>query len=129
MQAQQLEEQRQQFKLKTQNLLKFSEEVVESKPSRAGQGRKKKDKSGDIYSEGEGDGENQPSAKKKRRGRKRAAGGDKEGEGRKRKRQKREEEGGKKERKRRYVATWKSELCITSKCYWSGKLIVHVYKC
>ena len=108
LQAQQLEEQRQQFKLKTQNLLKFTEEVVEQKPSR-GPGRKKKDKSGDIYSEGEGDGENQASAKKKRRGRKRTAGGDKDGEERKRKRRKRDEGEGKKERKRRY-GLWLCEI-------------------
>ena len=100
LQAQQLEEQRQQFKLKTQNLLKFKEEAVESKPSRGGSGRKKKERSGDIYSEGEGDRENQPSAKKRRRVRKRADG---EGEGKKRKRRRKDEGGERtKERKKRY---------------------------
>ena len=111
LQAQQLEEQRQQFKLKTQNLLKFSEEAPEPKPSRGGPGRKKKERSGDIYSDGEGgDGENQPSARKKRRARKRTAGG--EGEGRKRKRRRKEGGGGdenKKERKKRYMRRRKRE--------------------
>ncbi len=64
LQAQQMEEQRQQFKLKTQNLLKFHEDVTESKSVR--QGRKKKDKSGDIYSEGE-EGEAAEQAPKKKR--------------------------------------------------------------
>ena len=103
MQAQQLEEQRQQFKLKTQNLLKFAEEPPESKPSRGGPGRKKKDRSGDIYSEGEGDGENQPLSRKKRRGRKRTAGGEGEGEGKRRKRRRKEGGAEKKERKKRYM--------------------------
>lgn len=101
LQAQQLEEQRQQFKLKTQNLLKFKEEAVEPKPSRGGPGRKKKERSGDIYSEGEGDRENQPSARKRRRVRKRAAGG--KGEEKKRKRRRKDEGGERtKERKKRY---------------------------
>ena len=100
-----MEEQRQQFKLKTQNLLKFAEEPPEPKARSGGPGRKKKDRSGDIYSEGEGDGENQPLSKKKRRGRKRAAaaGGEGEGEGKKRKRRRKEGGGEKKERKKRCV--------------------------
>ncbi len=66
MQAQQMEEQRQQFKLKTQNLLKFHEAISEPKPARVG--RKKKEKTGgDIYSEGEEGGEgSQPPPKRKR---------------------------------------------------------------
>ena len=66
IQAQQMEEQRQQFKLKTQNLLKFSEETPEPKSARVG--RKKKERSGDIYSEGEEIEGTQPSTKKKRCG-------------------------------------------------------------
>ena len=98
-----MEEQRQQFKLKTQNLLKFAEEPPEPKARSGGPGRKKKDRSGDIYSEGEGDGENQPLSKKKRRGRKRAAAAGGEGEGKKRKRRRKEGGGEKKERKKRCV--------------------------
>ena len=70
-QAQQMEEQRQQFKLKTQNLLKFHGEVSEPKPARVGRKKKGKSGAGDIYSEGEdgGGGEaggSQPPARKKR---------------------------------------------------------------
>ena len=63
-QAQQLEEQRQQFKLKTQNLLKFKQEAEDTKPARVG--RKKKERSGDIYSEGEEGESGQPAAKKRK---------------------------------------------------------------
>ena len=69
LQSQKMEEARQQFKLKTQNLLQFREETPEPKAKTPG--RKKKGAAGDIYSEGEGDGGGgetaAPSAKKKRR--------------------------------------------------------------
>jgi hypothetical protein len=60
-----MEEQRHQFKLKTQNLLKFHEDISDPKPARVG--RKKKDKTGgDIYSEGEESGAAKPPPRKKR---------------------------------------------------------------
>ena len=64
-QAQLLEEQRQKFKEKTSGLLKFSgipeKETRTSKP-----GRKKKEQSGDIYSEGEGEGQRSTGKKRRR---------------------------------------------------------------
>ena len=65
IQAQQMEEQRQKFKLKTQNLLKFRGEPADIKPARVG--RKKKDRSGDIFSEGEEEGEASQPAPKRRK--------------------------------------------------------------
>ncbi len=60
-----LKEQRQKFKEKTSGLMKFTE--VQEKESRAAKlGRKKKERSGDIYSGGEGEGEER-STKKRRR--------------------------------------------------------------
>ena len=61
-----MEEQRQKFKLKTQNLLKFREAISEPKPSKAG--RKKKERSaGEIFSEGEEpEDSQQPPPRKKR---------------------------------------------------------------
>ena len=53
IQAQQMEEQRQQFKLKTQNLLRFHEEVVEHKTPRVGRKKKDKASAGEVYSDGE----------------------------------------------------------------------------
>ena len=64
IQAQHMEEQRQQFKLKTQNLLKFKMEDEDIKPARVG--RKKKERSGDIFSEGEEGEDGQPVAKKRK---------------------------------------------------------------
>ena len=65
-QAQLLEEQRQKFKEKTSGLLKFTE--MPEKESRAARpGRKKKERSGDIYSEGEGERVERSSGKKRRR--------------------------------------------------------------
>ena len=60
-----MEEQRQQFKLKTQNLLKFHEEEVAA-PKGGRPGRKKKEKTGDIFSEGEEGDTSQQAPKKKR---------------------------------------------------------------
>jgi len=60
-----MEEQRQKFKLKTQNLLKFKGDPADIKPARVG--RKKKDRSGDIFSDGEEEGEvGQPVPKKRK---------------------------------------------------------------
>ncbi len=65
IQAQQMEELRQQFKLKTQNLLKFKGEPADNKPAKAG--RKKKERSGDIFSDGEeGEASSQPASKKRK---------------------------------------------------------------
>lgn len=65
-QAQQLEEQRQKFKEKTLGLLKFSE-APEKETRTPKSGRKKKERSGDIFSEGEGGNEEEGSKTKKRR--------------------------------------------------------------
>lgn len=60
-----LEEQRQKFKEKTSGLLKFTE--LPDKESRGGRpGRKKKERSGDIYSDGEGGGEERQTKKRRR---------------------------------------------------------------
>ena len=65
-QAQLLEEQRQKFKEKTSGLLKFTE-LPEKESRGAKLGRKKKEQSGDIYSEGEGEGAERSAGKKRRR--------------------------------------------------------------
>ncbi len=64
-QAHLLEEQRQKFKEKTSGLLKFTE-VQEKEARGARPGRKKKEKSGDIYSDGEGGTENRSARKRQR---------------------------------------------------------------
>jgi RNA polymerase-associated protein CTR9 len=63
LQAQHLEEQRAQFKMRTQNLLQFTEQFPEVKTKAS---RKKKDHSSEIYSEGD---EENEGSKKKRGGR------------------------------------------------------------
>ena len=64
IQSQQMEEQRQKFKLKTQNLLKFMGEPADNKSARVG--RKKKERSGDIFSEGEDGEASQPAPKRRK---------------------------------------------------------------